>query len=68
MRGKASAAASSWKTVHELHWYAAKCIRLSEECTHDFAKRVFRQLAADLLFEAEKQRASIRKRRVAGDL
>jgi hypothetical protein len=50
------AAVSSWARVHLLHWHAANCITLSEVCSHAGARRVLRQLAADLLVEAETQR------------
>jgi hypothetical protein len=47
---------------HRLEWHAANCFTLSEKCQHKRAKHVLRQLAADLLIEAEIQRAWIRKR------
>jgi hypothetical protein len=62
MPANSSAAASSWKTVHQLHWYAARCIVLSDSRSHAAAKQILRRLAVDLLDEAEKQRRAIRQR------
>jgi hypothetical protein len=45
-----------------LEGHAALCIKLQENCTHARAKRVLRQLAADLLIETERQRATINLR------
>jgi hypothetical protein len=50
---------------HMLEWHAANCITLSEKCQHKEARHVLRQLAADLLIEAQTQRAWIRKRQGA---
>lgn len=56
MRASVPVVVSSWARVHLLHWQAANCITLSEVSSHAHAKRVLRQLAADLLVEAESQR------------
>ena len=47
--------------VHLLHWQAANCITLSETCRSERAKRILRLLAADLLLEAGRQHALLRK-------
>ena len=57
MRASVPAVVSSWARVHLLHWHAANCITLSEVSGHARAKRILRQLATDLLVEAETQRA-----------
>lgn len=45
-----------------LEGHATICIKLSEGCTHVRTKRVLRQLSADLLIEAERQRAIMKLR------
>jgi hypothetical protein len=57
MRASVPVVVSSWARVHLLHWHAANCITLSEVSSHTAAKRVLRQLALDLLVEAEAQRS-----------
>jgi hypothetical protein len=45
-----------------LEGHAAVCIKLSEDCTHARTKRVLRQIAVDLMIEAESQRAMMKSR------
>jgi hypothetical protein len=47
--------------AHKLLWYGESCIALSET-RHARAKRILRELAVDLLIEAEKQRLLVRRR------
>jgi len=47
--------------AHKLLWYGESCIALSET-HHARAKRILRELAVDLLIEAEKQRLLVRRR------
>ena len=47
--------------VHLLHWQAANCITLAETCRSERAKRVLNLLAVDLLLEAERQNALLRR-------
>jgi hypothetical protein len=61
MRASASAFLPSWTIVHLLTSHAANCITHSEACTGSRGKRVLRLLAADLLIEAESQRAILRR-------
>jgi hypothetical protein len=56
MRASVPVVVSSWARVHLLHWHAANCITLSEVSSHARARRLLRQLATDLLLEAETQR------------
>ena len=47
--------------VHLLHWQAANCITLAETCRSERVRRTLRLLAADLLLEAERQHALLRR-------
>jgi hypothetical protein len=48
-----------------LEGHAAICVKLSEDCAHARTKQLLRQLAADLLIEAESQRAVTKSRKAS---
>ncbi len=48
------------RLIHLLDWHAANCVAYAERCKAPLAKRVLRQLAADLLIEAETRRSLLR--------